>query len=131
VEFQFDNGTKRAGCCQYATQVIALSYEFARRAPAEDLTDTLLHVIAHALVGKVHHRDDVWRAKALEIGCSGRRCHDLQFTSPRDIVPWEHRCWIATAERRKREVRCKQCRGKGVSATYTAGRWHNMPAVFS
>lgn len=55
--FQFDNGTKRAGCCQYATQVISLSYEFAKRAPAEEITDTLLHEIAHALV--VHFANNV------------------------------------------------------------------------
>src|SRR5262245_27383197 len=75
--FQVDNGTKRAGSCQYGTQSITLAYEFAKRAPAEVIRETLLHEIAHALVGRTHHHDDVWRAKAVEIGGSGRRCHEL------------------------------------------------------
>jgi predicted SprT family Zn-dependent metalloprotease len=129
--FQFDNGTKRAGCCQYATHVISLSYEFAKRAPDGEITDTLLHEIAHALVGKDHQHDDMWRAKALEIGCSGRRCHDLQFTPPRYIVTCERHCWVATAERRKRGVMCKRCRGKVVYETYTEDRWRRLRAVSS
>jgi predicted SprT family Zn-dependent metalloprotease len=121
--FQFDNGRKRAGCCQYATQVISLSYAFARQASEEDLTDTILHEIAHALVGKTHNHDEVWRTKAQEIGCSGRRCHDLQFVPPRYIVTCERHCWVATAERRRHGVVCMQCRGRIVYHTYTEERW--------
>jgi len=121
--FQFDNGRKRAGCCQYTTKVISLSYAFARQASEADLTDTILHEIAHALVGKAHNHDEVWRAKAQEIGCSGRRCHDLQFVPPRYIVTCERHCWVATAERRRRGVVCMQCRGKIVYHTYTEERW--------
>ena len=50
--FHFDNSRKRAGCCQYGTQVISLSYEFAKYAPEEEILDTILHEIAHALVGE-------------------------------------------------------------------------------
>ena len=121
--FQFDNGTKRAGCCHYATHVISLSYEFAKRAPDEEIKDTILHEIAHALVGQKHYHDAMWRAKALEIGCSGRRCHDLQFTPPRYIVRCERGCWVMTAERRKRGVICQRCRGNVVYVTYTEERW--------
>ena len=121
--FHFDNARKRAGSCQYGTHVISLSYEFAKHAPEEEIHDTLLHEIAHALVGKTHHHDDVWRAKAIAIGCSGRRCHDLQFTPPRYIVRCERGCWIATAERRKGKVVCKRCRGSLIYQTYTEERW--------
>jgi predicted SprT family Zn-dependent metalloprotease len=121
--FQFDNGRKRAGCCQYATRVISLAYAFAQQAPEEELMDTILHEIAHALVGRVHNHDEVWRTKAQEIGCSGRRCHDLQFVPPRYIVTCERHCWVATAERRRRGVVCMQCRGGIVYQTYTEERW--------
>jgi predicted SprT family Zn-dependent metalloprotease len=121
--FQFDNGRKRAGCCQYATRVISLAYAFAQQAPEEEITDTILHEIAHALVGRVHNHDEVWRRKAQEIGCSGRRCHDLQFVPPRYIVTCERHCWVATAERRRRGVVCMQCRGGIVYQTYTEERW--------
>jgi len=121
--FQFDNGRKRAGCCQYATQVISLSYAFAKQGSEEEITDTILHEIAHALVGKAHNHDEVWHTKAREIGCSGRRCHDLQFVPPRYIVTCERHCWVATAERRRREVVCIQCCGQIVYQTYTEERW--------
>ena len=121
--FQFDNGRKRAGSCQYGTQVISMSYEFAKYAPADEIQDTILHEIAHALVGEAHNHDEVWRAKAMAIGCSGRRCHDLQFTQPRYIVQCERGCWVATVERRRSDVICKRCRGALVYQTYTEERW--------
>jgi predicted SprT family Zn-dependent metalloprotease len=96
--FQFDHGTRRAGCCHYATQVISLSYEYAKHDSEQGIRDTLLHEIAHALVGKNHHHDAVWRAKAVEIGCSGKRLHDVQFTPPKYIVRCRNDCWVATAE---------------------------------
>jgi len=34
-----------------------------------DLIDTILHEIAHALVGCHHSHDKVWRRKARELGC--------------------------------------------------------------
>lgn len=126
--FQFDNSAKRAGCCHYAAQVISLSYEFARRAPDEEIKDTILHEIAHAVVGQKHAHDAVWRAKAVEIGCSGRRCHDLQFTPPRYIVRCERGCWITMADRRKRGVICKRCRGDVEYVTYTEERWQRAKA---
>jgi predicted SprT family Zn-dependent metalloprotease len=127
--FHFDNGRKRAGSCQYGTQVISLSYEFARHAPAEEIHDTLLHEIAHALVGKAHNHDDLWRATARAIGCSGRRYHELQFTPPRYIVQCARGCWAATTERRRSNVMCKHCRGALVYQTYSDERWQRIQAA--
>jgi len=127
--FRFDNGRKRAGSCQYGPQVISLSYEFAKHAPAEEIHDTILHEIAHALVGNAHYHDDVWRAKARAIGCSGRRCHELHFTPPRYIVQCERGCWVATAERRRRNVICRRCRGALIYQTYTEERWRQTQAA--
>jgi predicted SprT family Zn-dependent metalloprotease len=127
--FRFDNGRKRAGSCQYGPQVISLAYEFAKHAPAEEIHDTLLHEIAHALVGKAHHHDDVWRAKAMAIGCSGKRCHELQFTPPRYIVQCERGCWVTTAERRRRHVLCRRCHGALIYHTYTEERWRRTQAA--
>jgi predicted SprT family Zn-dependent metalloprotease len=125
--FQFDNGRKRAGCCNYGQRVISVSHEYARQASDEDITDTLLHEIAHALVGQSHGHDEVWRVQALALGCSGMRCHDLQFTPPRYIVRCATGCWTATAERRQRGAICRQCRGAVEYQTYTEERWAAAP----
>ena len=121
--FEFDNASRRAGCCSFHRKVISLSYEYARFASDEHIEDALLHEIAHAVVGKKHNHDAVWKAKAMEIGCSGERCHDLQFTPPRYIVTCENHCWVTTAERRQRNRVCATCRGKIIYTTYTEERW--------
>jgi len=121
--FQFDHGTKRAGCCHYKTQVISVSIEYAKHCSEAEIKDTILHEIAHALVGKAHHHDAVWKAKAVEIGCSGLRCHDVQFTPPRYIVKCQNNCWVARAERKRRGGVCKKCRGDIIYLTYTEERW--------
>ena len=121
--FQFDHATKRAGCCQYGHHVISLSYDYAKHDTYADIQETILHEIAHALVGKEHHHDAAWKAKALQIGCSGNRCHDIRFTPPRYILKCENNCWVATAERRRRGSICRKCHGKLVYLTYTEERW--------
>lgn len=37
------------------------------------IEDTVLHEIAHAIVGNKHHHDKVWRDCAQRIGCTGSR----------------------------------------------------------
>lgn len=37
------------------------------------IQDTVLHEIAHAIVGNKHHHDRVWKDCAQRIGCSGSR----------------------------------------------------------
>lgn len=112
--FQFDHSSQRAGCCDYGLKVISLAYAYARQEDMVGIRDTILHEIAHALVGQEHHHDEVWRAKALEIGCSGERCHDVQFSPPRYTVRCENGCWETTRQRRRRGAVCKSCGGRVV-----------------
>ena len=123
--FQFDDATKRAGCCNYQTRVISLAHAYARSAPEEAIDDTMLHEIAHALVGKAHGHDQVWQAQAVALGCSGHRCHDVQFTPPRYIVMCDQGCWVTTAERRQRGAVCRTCRSPVRYTTYTEARWQD------
>jgi predicted SprT family Zn-dependent metalloprotease len=123
--FQFDHATKRAGCCHYQTRVISLAYAYARAAADEAIDDTLLHEIAHALVGKAHGHDQVWQAQAIALSCTGQRCHDIQFTPPRYIVMCDQGCWVATAERRQRGAVCRTCQSPVRYTTYTEARWQD------
>lgn len=121
--FDFDHATRRAGCCDYRRKRISLALQFVRQVSEEEIHDTLLHEIAHALVGKKHNHDAVWKAKAQAIGSSGERCHDSRFCPPRYIVTCRNGCWTATAERRRRNVVCRECSGEIVYQTYTEQRW--------
>ena len=68
--------TKAGGYTYYTKKIIRLGYKYIHRATKKELKDTILHEIAHALVGhKVQAHGKIWKSKAIEIGCSGNRCH--------------------------------------------------------
>ncbi len=117
-KFKFDHSTRRAGCCNYHDKLVSISFDLACNASDRDIHDTILHEIAHALVGKKHNHDTVWKVKAREIGCSAERCHRLRFSPPRYSVTCENNCWTHTAERRNARLICRTCGGKLVYSAF-------------
>lgn len=85
-----DRAKTRAGVCRFATRQIGLSRPLTELHSEEEVRDTILHEIAHALVGPDHGHDRVWRAKAREIGSSGERC--LSSAAPLVRGAWEGTC---------------------------------------
>lgn len=114
---ELDGAKTRAGVCRYADQVIGLSAPLTLLHDAEEVRDTLLHEIAHALVGPEHAHDRVWRVTALRIGCSGRRCVDSE--APRVGGAWVGVCPAGHVKERHRRpervVSCGRC-----SSTFSA-----------
>jgi predicted SprT family Zn-dependent metalloprotease len=86
----FDNAKTRAGICRAVPQEIGLSRVLTALHSEAEVTDTILHEIAHALVGPAHGHDEVWREKALAIGCSAKRC--VSSSAPRPAGPWVGTC---------------------------------------
>lgn len=72
--FSWDRAKKRMGCCNYSLKQITMSRILTPSRPMHEIKNTILHEIAHALVGHSHGHNEVWRAKAIEIGCTGDRC---------------------------------------------------------
>lgn len=72
--FDFDNAKKRVGCCKHGKKLITISRHLADQLSESEIRDVLLHEIAHALVGVSHGHNQVWKRKALEIGCNAQRC---------------------------------------------------------
>lgn len=116
--FEFDYSKRRAGCCNYRDKKITLAIDLAATGNERDIRDTLLHEIAHALVGRKHNHDDVWRSQALAIGCSAERTHKLQFSTPRWSVTCENRCWNHTAQKRNLKLICKKCGSRLIYTPY-------------
>lgn len=85
-----DRAKKRAGVCRASTSTIGLSAPLTLLHTREQVRDTVLHEIAHALVGPAHGHDAVWRAKAVEIGCTGQRTVDAD--APQVEGPWRGEC---------------------------------------
>jgi|SRR6187431_295038 len=72
--FEWDRAKNRNGQCRYADRVISLS------APRTQLRDeawvrmTIIHEIAHALVGPGYGHGHIWKAKFRSLGGDGSRC---------------------------------------------------------
>ncbi len=112
--FGFDLAPTRAGVCHYSQKRIGLSVNYCLRATPDEIEDTVLHEIAHAMVGFRHNHDAVWKAKALEIGCVGERCHRVEQSIPL----WIGQCgcgqqWFRHRLQRRilRNRACPKCRG--------------------
>ena len=107
---RLDHARRRAGQCDYRRRIISLSRHYVRNAEPAHIRDTILHEIAHALVGPRHGHDAVWRRKAREIGCTAARCHTLTFAE----APWIARCPKGCVEtprhRRRYGLVCVRCR---------------------
>lgn len=84
VGWSFGWNTRKKGCglCIHTRREIQLSAHYVAMNPEDNVRDTILHEIAHALVGGNHGHDRVWRAKAISIGCSGERCADESTEMP-------------------------------------------------
>jgi S-ribosylhomocysteine lyase LuxS involved in autoinducer biosynthesis len=100
--FSFDKAKMRCGACRYAKKKITISIYFVMNPdiPFEVIRDVILHECAHALVGHEHAHNDVWRAKAVEIGCSGCRTYNYSTGASPNIFAmcrcgrttiWRHR----------------------------------------
>ncbi len=113
--FGFDLSTVRGGVCRHQERRIDLSVSFCQRATRAEIEDTLLHEIAHAIVGYEHRHDHVWKAKARDIGCTAERCHQVTHT----VARWVGECGCGKRWFRQRLSRtlrhgalCTRCGGR-------------------
>lgn len=106
-----DRAKTRAGVCRFAQRQIGISAPITRLHDEVEVLDTILHEIAHALVGPQHGHDTIWRAKALAIGCSGDRC--VSSDAPRVPGDWTGHCPMGHEKSRHRAptrlMSCGQC----------------------
>lgn len=105
---ELDGAKRRAGVCRFGDRVIGLSAPLTRLHSEAEVRDTVLHEIAHALVGPRHGHDAVWREVAVRIGCSGRRCLDAD--APTVAGAWLGVCPAGhTKDRHRRPERVMAC----------------------
>lgn len=65
---ELDRAVMRNGQCDHRNKVLSFSKHFIQRNKEEMILNTLLHEIAHALVGSNHGHDLTWERKCIEIG---------------------------------------------------------------
>lgn len=77
--FYFDRAVRRAGCCHYRLKAISLSIHFTQRNTLDEVQDTILHEIAHAIAGFSHGHDYYWKQICRKIGANPNRCYDSKI----------------------------------------------------
>ena len=119
-KFEFDYAVNRFGCCKISKKLITLSKALVELNDESQVRDTILHEIAHALVGKGHGHDFAWKAKAQQIGCAPSRCYTSDVIQPKAKYQTEcpncHR--MHTANRKRRKIACGRC-----CKEFNKGRW--------
>lgn len=73
--FKVGKMKRLAGACSYRNKRITLSCHYITNNSNEDIVDTILHEIAHALVGPGNGHNKTWKAKCIEIGARPVRCY--------------------------------------------------------
>ena len=107
----FDRAKTRCGVTKYDSKSISLScYYIAKTEVSEEnVRNTILHEIAHALTPG-HHHDAIWQEKALAIGCNGERCANVgQIALSKWVVKCGNEaCGIVVFERHKLQNKMQQ-----------------------
>ena len=81
-DFKFDGAKRRFGLCNYRNHTISLSMHLVSLNNEKEVMATILHEVAHALVGPNHGHNFLWQAKAIELGCNGTRCYSKEVITP-------------------------------------------------
>lgn len=75
--FRFSNARQRLGECRAKEKLIVLSRSHAAGGAPEDVTDTILHEIAHAVAGPDAAHGPAWKAIARRLGARpASRAHE-------------------------------------------------------
>lgn len=116
--FAFNNRRRAAGICSYRKRTIELSLPLTLLANVEDVTDTILHEIAHALAGPAAGHGPVWQRIAKSIGCNGKRCYGEEKASLyeayktiakyKGVCPNGHESFLNRMPK-NREYSCSKC----------------------
>lgn len=89
IRLTFDNSKTALGRCfsiGNKAHRISLSRYWTIHLPEENVRDTILHEIAHALVGVREKHGPVWREMARKIGANPKRIAELPYGVQKDIV---------------------------------------------
>lgn len=109
--FKLDNSPRRFGCCKYRTRTISISTKLALLNSEKEVLNTILHEIAHALVGSHNAHNYIWRQKAIEIGCNGNRCCDTTkvIAPPKKYIGTCPSCKGTIQRHRRKDIACAKC----------------------
>jgi predicted SprT family Zn-dependent metalloprotease len=83
--------TRTLGICKYSSKQIHLNKKYALVESEENVIDTIVHEIAHALT-KGHGHGEVWKAKCRELGCRDEQYKRLDKNSVKRLAKYKAVC---------------------------------------
>lgn len=81
-QFKWSRSKRTFGMCYSRFRIIVMSPYLVELNPEEETKDTILHEIAHALVGANQRHNRIWKAKAKEIGARPEACNYNPYAEP-------------------------------------------------
>ncbi len=117
---RFDSSRRRFGACHHSRQEISLSRHLTLLNGPDQVGDTILHEVAHALAGHRAGHGPRWQALAARIGADPRRTYDSAevITPPARFVGRCPRCALTVERHRRNRVACARC-----CRNYNGGRF--------
>lgn len=111
--FGWDRAKRRAGACHYHRKQITLSHHHVSMNQENEVRDTILHEIAHALAGPGTGHGWQWRQVCRRIGAKPVRCYD-SATVAMPKGKWRAVCGGCNKafhkhRRPKRQYSCRGC----------------------
>lgn len=97
-DFRWDNSKVRFGQARRGmyrgkyVQEITASKPITELSKPKVFKDTILHEIAHVLVGLEHHHDKVWKAKAEELGVAPNVYSEDEHELIVELAPYKYMC---------------------------------------
>ena len=79
--FEFDTAKRRFGVCRFRSKRIGLSQPLTEANEVEQVQDTILHEIAHAIAGFAAGHGPEWKKVCVRIGCKPERCYSSEDTN--------------------------------------------------
>ena len=117
--FAFDHARRRFGSCNHTRRRISLSRPLVLLNGIDEVRDTILHEIAHALCPPDEGHGPLWRATCRRIGAKPKRCYSEAevVAPPRPAARYLLGCarcdwWTPRRRRERRRYVCKSCRGR-------------------
>lgn len=83
--FTFDQSKRRFGVCRHGQKVIGLSSPLTLCNQPDEVRDTILHEIAHALAGYANGHNGVWKQHCLLVGARPIRCYSTEHVVQPDM----------------------------------------------
>ena len=119
-KFQFEKTKNRLGVCHSRIKRIGLSRDFILMNDEKLIEDTILHEIAHALVGPFNKHNRTWKLMAIKLGATPRARARANMPKGKYAVRCVNCGIIGYQHRRSKYIGvrnrfyCKKCKGEVV-----------------